>query len=104
MAILDMWTVWCPDGCQPELGPMFCLIAAAELRAHIVTANGRGDLATRLLLQECQSCHLPADDDTQPLPVALQEQEDHVHGQVSLQIHATISPPFPWFRPRTSIK
>ena len=49
-----------------------------------MTANGRGDLATRLLLQECQSRHLPADDDPQPLPVALQEQEDHVHGQVSL--------------------
>ena len=42
-----------------------------------------GPLAAGFLLQERQAGHLPEDDHSQPLPLALQEQADHVHGQVS---------------------
>ena len=52
----------------------------------ILTANDRGNLAARFLLQECQGCHLPADDDTKSLFMVVQKQENHVHGQVSIAI------------------
>ena len=46
-----------------------------------------GHLETRLLLQERKAGYLPADDDTQPLPLVVQEQADHVHGQVRRILH-----------------
>ncbi len=42
-----------------------------------------GHLEAGLVLQEREAGDLPADDHTKPLPLALQEQTDHVHGQVS---------------------
>ncbi|GBM74352.1 hypothetical protein AVEN_113385-1 [Araneus ventricosus] len=40
------------------------------------------DVATRLLLQECQESHLPGDDHSQPLHMAIQRQDHSVHGQI----------------------
>ena len=43
----------------------------------------RGDLETGLFFQEREGCHISEDDHSQSLFVAVQEQENNVHGQVS---------------------
>ena len=45
-------------------------------------------LAPGLLLQERQEGHLPDDDHSQPLRLALQGQDDSLHGQVSPNFEA----------------
>ena len=41
------------------------------------------DLETRLVLQKRQKGHLPDHDDTEPLPLVIQRQNNFIHGQVS---------------------
>ena len=41
------------------------------------------DLETRLIFQECQASHLPDHDNPQPLCLAVQYQENFLHGEVS---------------------
>ena len=57
------------------------LIGRGGLRSSVLLVTGH--LEAGLVLQEREAGDLPADDHPQPLPLALQEQADHVHGQVS---------------------
>ena len=78
-------------------------LPGAELEGPSTAASGEHDrrvpqsrrrlapesMASWLLLQKRQKSHLPRDERTQPLPMALPRQDSHLHGQV---ISITLTP------------